>query len=372
MKRSSRIASVAAGMAMALGGAVGLASAASAAYSPTPTGPTGWVPDGPVHAIVHSGNTLYVGGLFTGNLVALNASTGAVQWNANLNGDVRAIAVDGSRVFAGGAFTTATSNGVTVTHRKLVNVSAVDGSADPRWKATAGGTVRDMVVYNGNVYFGGVFSTANGVAQKGLGSATEAAPGKAAPGFTTTTDNSVFGMALAGSRLVFSGNYTTVNGLPRASLASVTLPADTLDPWSPARVCSGCNQYWDVTVDGNYAYIGSSGPGGHLGAYDLTTGRQRWTSISGNGDVQAVTVSGGVLYAGGHFGTIGGGTHHLLAAVNPLTGLVDPNFAVRFVGLYPGIWALDATTTSLNVGGHFTAAGPSPNKYPYLAFFPVV
>jgi outer membrane protein assembly factor BamB len=368
MKRITRVASVAAGVALAMGGAIGLAGAASA-YQIAPTGPTAWTPDGPVHAIVSDGSGfLLVGGTFTGNLVKIDATTGAVVWNANLNGDVRAIALDGSRVFAGGAFTSSTFNGVTQTHRKLINVSEADGSADAKWKATAGGTVRDIVTYNGNVYFGGVFSNANGVTQKGLGSATEADPGKAVPGFTTTTNGDVFGLAMTGSRLVFSGNYTTVNNLPRASLASVTVPSGVLDLWSPARVCSGCNQYWDVALNGNSAYIGSSGPGGHIGSYDLTTGHLNW-SQSGNGDVQALSIIGTNIYAGGHFGTIAGGTHHLLAKFS-LTGAIDPSFTVRFVGLYPGIWALDATPSYLYAGGHFTAAGPSPNKYPYLAFFP--
>jgi outer membrane protein assembly factor BamB len=376
MKTTSRVASVVAGLALAFGGAIGLAGAASAAYAPVPTGPTAWTPDGPVHAIVESGGTLYVGGLFTGNLVALDASSGALEWNANLNGDVRAIAVDGSRVFAGGAFTTSTAAGVTQTHRKLINVDASTGVADAKWKATAGGTVRDMVVYNGNLYFGGIFSTANGVTQKGLGSATEADPGKAVPGFTATTDNAVFGMALSGSRLVFSGNYTSVDGAPRASLASLTLtpgnvPSYTLDGWSPARICTGCNQYWDVAIYNNAAYVGSSG--NHYGAVDLSPLAPRKFSVATNGDVQSLAISpDGILYIGGHFGTIGGVTYHLLAAVNPANGAVYSNFTVRFVGLYPGIWALDATASNLYAGGHFTAAGPRPNKYPYLAFFPVV
>ena len=58
----------------------------------------------------------------------------------------------------------------------------------------------------------------------------------------------------------------------------------------------------------------------------------------------------------------------ILAALNPATGAVAPDFAPRFVTTLPGVWALDATADRLYVGGHFTAAGPSPpRRFPYFA-----
>ena len=78
-------------------------------------------PAGRVHAVVQVGDTIYVGGSFTAvrrkdgstatrnRLAAINVLTGELtSWNPNANGTVHALAAsgDGSRVYAGGEFTT--------------------------------------------------------------------------------------------------------------------------------------------------------------------------------------------------------------------------------------------------------------------------
>src|SRR5680860_1161872 len=106
MKSITRVAAVLAGLALVTATSVGFAPTAFASYASTPVGPTGWTPDGPVHAVVTVGDRVIVGGAFTGGVAALNASTGALEWTASANGGVRALAVssDGTRVIAGGAF----------------------------------------------------------------------------------------------------------------------------------------------------------------------------------------------------------------------------------------------------------------------------
>jgi hypothetical protein len=371
MKRTSRVAAVSAGLVLAMAATFGFASAASAApYKSVPTGPTGWTPDGPVHAILNVNGVTYVGGAFTGGVKEIDPSTGAIIWSGNANGDVRALAASGSQLLIGGAFTTVDG----ASHKKLASLDAATGAVNPAWKASAGGTVRDIVVNGNTEYFGGSFTKQNGQTQGGLGAVT-VDTGKLVPTFTVSTDKDVFGLAITGSRLLMAGNYTHVNGSARNSLSSYNLTTGTLESWNPVRACSSCAQYWDIVVDGNTAFVGSSGPGGRLAAYDLTTGLSRWTkgAVVANGDVQALTVSAGELYAGGHFTTIGGQNRLIVAALSEAQGVVDPNFNANFVTSYPGVWALSATPQTLYVGGHFTAAGPTPPKrFPYLAFFPTV
>src|SRR5687768_3584810 len=102
---------------------VGLAPPASAAYGKEPVGPA-WTPNGGVHSVVAGGDTVYVGGSFTGGVAALDASTGALRWLGSADNDVRALALtsDG-RLLLGGAFSAVGGT----THRKLAAVNASTG-----------------------------------------------------------------------------------------------------------------------------------------------------------------------------------------------------------------------------------------------------
>jgi outer membrane protein assembly factor BamB len=365
MRRILRAVTVVGGVAATVAATLLVAPAASAAFSPIPVGPIGWVPDGPVRAVVSAGDAVYVGGAFTGGVAALDASTGALRWTATANRDVRALAMspDGSHVLAGGAFTSVSG----ATHKKLASLRVSDGEAEPTWNGAASGTVRDIVVEGNTAYFGGTFSTHGGMAQAGLG-AVSVDTGALVSSFTTSTDANVYGLATDGTRLYFAGNFTVVDGQPRASLASVTMTTGSLDSWQPARGCSDCNTYWDITVGQATVYVVGRN-GAAVYAVDATSGAKRW-SASANGDAQAVTLVGGLLYVGGHFATIAGQPRKILAAFDATTGALDA-FSARFVTSYPGIWALAGTDSRLYVGGAFTAAGPTPNRFPYFAMFGV-
>jgi outer membrane protein assembly factor BamB len=158
-----------------------------------------------------------------------------------------------------------------------------------------------------------------------------------------------------------------VNGAARFQLASYDVSTNTLEAWAPASACPKCNLYWDLVVDGNRVYTASRNAGA-VTAVDLATARTLWTTPA-NGDAQAVTFVDGVLYAGGHFTAIKGVSRTILAALDPANGAVITTFTPRFVTTYPGIWGMASTSSRLYVGGHFTAAGPTPNRYPYFAMF---
>ncbi len=369
MRRGRRVLAGAAWLTALIMLSVGFSPAASAAYSPDPVGPVGWLPDGPVLATVVHGDRVFVGGSFTGGVAALDASTGAPVWTGTLDGGVRALAVsaDGTHLIAGGSFTAADG----ATHKRLVSLRVGDGTAEPTWTASATGLVRDIVVVGDTAYFGGHFDKHNRLDQRSLG-AVSVSTGRPVTAFTAATDDHVYGLATNGARLVIAGRFTTVNGQPRDSLASVSLAGSTLDGWSPPRACSGCNLNWDVFLDGASSTVYAVGRNaGAVRALDLTSGAQKWR-VTANGDAQAVILAGGLLYVGGHFAEIGSPRvpRSILAALNPATGAVDPAFTPRFVTRWPGIWALSASDSTLYAAGHFTAAGASPpQRFPYFAMF---
>lgn len=365
-----RLAAAITGLAMILAASVGLASSASAAFTPTPSGPS-WSPDGPVNAVVVSGGRVFIGGTFTGGVAALNADTGALVWRGDANGDVRALAMtsDGSHLVAGGAFTAVDG----ATHRRLALLSVSTGKAVPTWKGSAGGTVRDIVVSGTTAYFGGNFQNHNGINQVSLG-AVSVNPGvRAVPvpraSFNVTTNGIVYALALSGSRLVMGGRFTSVNGASRAQLASFNVAGNALDAWRPAAACLNCNLYWDLVINGGTVY-GASRNAAAVSAVTLAEPARTLWRTPANGDAQALTFVDGLLYAGGHFVTIRNQSRSILAALDPGTGTVNSAFTPRFVTTWPGIWALASTSSRLYVGGHFTAAGPTPPKrYPFFAMF---
>jgi hypothetical protein len=374
---------------------IGLAPAASASYQMSPVGPgSNWVPNGGVHAVALSpdGGTVYVGGAFhvastaTGGVAALDAVTGARKWQIDTNGDVRALALNGDQLLMGGAFTAVSGT----THRKIASVSAATGTVTSTFKGVVGGTVRDIVVVNGIVYFGGAFSNHGAMAQVGLGAVTAttganvtsftAGVGYTAPGSTTRTNGTVYALGTDGTRLFVGGKFTDVGiGQPRSQLASFSLATNALDAWAPATACGSCNVIWDLTIRDNKVFTVGRNPG-TLYTVDKGTAAVIYRAPGYfNGDSQAVSVGpDGHVYVGGHFVTvkISAVTYSrpLVAEFAEINGkLVLQPFTTRFVTSYPGVWALASGPNGLYVGGDFTAAGPQVNGRnvdPYFAIFP--
>jgi hypothetical protein len=375
--RLTRTLPILATAAASLATVVGLATPAHASYKTEPVA-LPWNPAGPVHSSVSGGGVVYVGGKLdgTGGIAALDAASGTLLWRLPANNDVRALTLspDGSRLYAGGSFTTV--DGKTARHLAAIDVAA--HAVVTGWKGRAAGMVRDLVVNGSTLYVAGKITSVDGVAQRGMG-AVNASTGVRDASFTFSADNDVLGLALTGSQLIISGTFTQVSGTPRASLASIDLSTHTLTGWSPARLCSACSQYWDVQTDGTNAYVATSGNAG--GAFELSTGKQPWRIIRGDGDFQSVWLPGdGKVYFGGHFGqSIWSGavkqnvvTASVVASVFISTGQIDTSWTPKIYTTYPGCWTFTSTTQKLWVGGDFTGEQVNGvnNHKPYLAAYP--
>lgn len=119
-----------------------LATGALLAWNPAVTGNANNIYTG-VHAFAASGNTVFLGGLFTSagsqarnGLAAVDVTTGAaLPWNPNpldasgAGGRVEALAVDGPTVYVGGKFVEIGGQGV----RHLAAVNAVTGAVSTDW-----------------------------------------------------------------------------------------------------------------------------------------------------------------------------------------------------------------------------------------------
>jgi hypothetical protein len=373
--RRTFVTTVATVVATVVAAVLALAAPANAAYS-TRALALPWHPTGPVHSTVSRLGTVYVGGRLdgTGGIATVDATTGRRLWHVSANGDVRALALsaNGRILYAGGDFTRI--NGKTAPHVAAINVT---NRTLVRWKGSALGQVRDLLIRGSTLYVAGKITRVDGVAQRGIG-AINARTGQRVASFHVSADDNVLGLALAGNRLILSGSFTHINGVARNLLASVDVSTNTLTRWAPGKLCPSCDQYFDVQTDGTNAYVATSGNA--AGAFSLTTGRQAWPIIRGTGNFQAVWVPGdGRVYYGGHFGTaIWTGSRRQdtvpatdLAAVFTANGRIDTAWTPRIYRTYPGCWAITSTPGKLWVGGDFAGErvnGTNNNK-PYLAAY---
>ena len=290
-----------------------------------------WQTNAPARAVGYANGVVYVGGDFTAvrppgalpgvdeapamHLVAFDSTTGvpisgftaSVTSTSSVTPTVYSISVspDGSTVYFGGRFTTV--DGVARTDVAAVN--AQTGALLP-WAPgmPATSTVFGVTATpSGNVYLGGQFSTLDG---KSRGNAGEVdAAGRLLP-WNPTFNGPVHGIMLSpdGTEAVVGGNFGVADGVTHRSLIAVDPTLGTLDAaWGAGPHMSNLFQVWHMTGDANQLYIGGVDYGGDQGfsefdgtaALSWSTGTVNWSDYC-QGDTHAVALVNNVLYIGSH------------------------------------------------------------------------
>jgi hypothetical protein len=325
--------------------------------------------DGRISAILKVGDRVYLGGNFTqvngearSHLAAVDAETGRLTgWSPSTNatGNVFALAAspDGSRVYAGGAFTSVNGK----TRKRIAAIDAATGALDPAFRADADNGVRALAVSgNGDVYAGGAFGSVGGQPRARL-ALVDGATGEVDPGWAPTADGLVRDLEPSpdGSRIYAGGEFKAISGQPRAHLVGLDAAGTGAIAWRPLTSPNG--KVYDLAARSNSLYSAEGGGGGEARSYDASTGALVWRA-RGDGDVQAVAPLDGRLYIGGHFQNFSGQSRPFLAALDASTGLLDPwnPTANAGDGLALGVFALtpdgsEATGTArIYAGGDFT------------------
>lgn len=369
--RTGRLPAVALALLVALATAV----AVSLAVSPRAGAIVGADPDdgtpntnGRVNAVAYLGGTVYIGGSFTSvngqarsRLAAFNAADGTLlSWNPGANGVVRALKVSpaGTRVYVGGDFTVVAG----VARARIAALSPSSGNAFG-WNPYVNDAVKAITTSNSGstVYAGGDFTSSEGAGRRHL-AAFGATSGNLSSGFKPNVSNGSgnFATVLAmdvsanGNTLYFSGDFALVNGSARRNAAAVSTGIATLRAWSPNATADVAG---DLTLSnsGRTVFVGGRSAGGYVQAYGPNAGGSPVWHVGANGDVEAIVVSSSILYVGGHFTTIGGGSRSHLAAVSASSGGLQ--------GWNPGadgaLGAFGAAITSSRVafGGEFNVVG---------------
>ena len=248
----------------------------------------------------------------------------ATAWNPNADGDVHALAVAGSIVYAGGAFTSI--GGLARNRIAALNAGVNTNNAtswNPNVTGTSGVHVKALAFAGSTVYAGGFFTGIGGQLRQKIG-AIDAASGlptdcRIQPG--TMTPQMLRALAVSGSTVFAGGTFTAIGGQTRNRIAALDANLDTNNAtaWNP----------------------------------------------NANGSVNVLSVSGSTVYAGGAFTSIGGQLRNRLGG---LDSAVNTNNATSFDPNASGeVKALALSPLRLVAGGSFTSMGLSPQSS--IAFF---
>jgi flagellar hook capping protein FlgD/beta-propeller uncharacterized protein DUF5122 len=369
----------------------------------------GWVTNGNVYTMARSGNTIYLGGYFsrinpaTGALIGLDITTGALaqpvpavvgkvftvlsdlnggwylggnftsiqgqprsnlarldaaghltSWSPSANGTVYALAWDfsGTSLFAGGAFTS-------INNQPRNHLAAIDTSGSVMgWDPNANSTVYTIAVNGSTVYVGGEFGIVGGQNRNGI-AAINSTTGLAA-GWNPNAYGTVRSLVVTAKptfpftvTVYVGGSFSTIGSTPVARNCLAAIDATGASP-------PGAATAWDPDLNKPVYALAVSGGTIYAGGAFTTVGtgvnlvtRDRLAAIGSNAlatswdpsvndTVFVVSVSAGTVYAGGTFTNVHGQTRNRVVAIDGSTGVPtswDPNAngAVHALGVGGGL-----------------------------------
>lgn len=179
-----------------------------------------------VNAIAIDGSDLYVGGAFQ-NAAGIASADRVAKWDGGtstwvsmggtLNATVRAIAVSGADVYVGGDFTNA--NGIAAADY----IARWDGSWHALGSHNGNGSLADHVnaiaISGTNVYVGGLFTNADGIATADYVVRWDGAwnaMGSRAAGTNGALSDQVYALLVVGRDVYTGGNFTNAADIPAA------------------------------------------------------------------------------------------------------------------------------------------------------------
>jgi hypothetical protein len=360
-------------------------------HAVAPSVPTASVPDfnGPVRAIAHRGNTVYVGGDFTRasdsdsshrrlGAAAFNRRTGQLlPWNPTVHGQVRDLAVTREGVYLVGRF-----NQVRRAPRAHIARVATGGNGRLQgWSPRANRPLHAVEVFRKRVFLGGNFTRIDGKVRMRVAAVLRTRP-RLTSFRPRATAGGVFDLEATRSGVYIGGQFRALNNNDdHGRLALVAGKNRIVRGFNPIATHIILDIH--VTRTGVYAAIGGPGGGSVLGV-NRTNGRTVFHRQL-DGDAQAVIVLQRAVYVGGHFNHIchqggrqvGGRCtvgetvrkHGLSLRLNGRLSSWDPRMNGRL-----GVHAFDGYNKAhrLLVGGEMTRVnvdGPSPRQVGRLAIF---
>jgi hypothetical protein len=323
--------------------------------------------NGTVNTICISGNTIYVGGIFTEvgglprtNIAAIDIPTKSVtDWAPHLNGDVADIGAANGKVYFCGHFTQVNSEN----RNALAAVDAETGSLDPlnpsiTFPGVPGqqtGTVTSLEVIDNTFYFAGYFISVNGSTRTNV-AAIDLSSGNLTS-FSVKPDIPVNVIEIEGDILYMGGPFYKVNNNQRKGFASVNRFNGELQPWAP-NIGNPGNTMYAILPDNEQVFIGGffSGINGSQNCFlaktDMNGAPQDWKPLpcsAVNPSARTMMKWETALIIGGNFADFGGESRKNLTMIDRNTGTVsdwEPNPDAK-------VLSLASNDSLLVVGGQF-------------------
>ena len=282
-------------------------------------------PDGTVcTAVAVKGDRVLVSGDFSvvggdpqprSYFAALDTINGEVTaWDPGANDAATAFLLSGDTLFVGGMFTEIggqARNGLAAIDMTTAMVLPWDPNATSNFDGYF--PVCAVARSQDTIYLGGTFTEMGGHVRRGL-AAVDANSGELSPWNPETDNSAVYALLISGSTLYVGGAFGVIGGQPQRALAALDLRTGQPTAWRPQLT------EWDVVdprvralvlvdsvlcVGGSFASIGGQ-PRICLGGVDTTTGLATDWDPGTDGLVWTLAASCNTLYAGGGFSRAGG------------------------------------------------------------------
>lgn len=373
--------------------------------------------NGRVNAIAETADAFYYGGDFThagvisaNNLMRVDKVTGVASplgspAQNGTNGQVMALVVNGTDLYVGGYFTTASSSTQSsISANRVAKWSTTTGTWEPLGGSDsaqngANSYIWALAMSGTDLYAGGAFTTvsssaqsvisANRVAKWSTTVGTWAPLGESSPA-QNGTDSQVNALAVSGTDLYVGGTFTTVSSSTQSSIPAnrVAKWSATASAWAPLGGSPSAQNGTDGEVDalavsGADLYVGgafitvSSGTQSAISANRVakwSTTTATWSPLGGSGPTQngterqvnALAVRGTNVYVGGAFFAASSSTQYPISTNKVARWSTTAGTWSPLGGSSPAqngtdglVYALAVNGTDLRVGGGFTTVGSS-------------
>ncbi|MGH2690344.1 MAG: PQQ-binding-like beta-propeller repeat protein, partial [Actinomycetota bacterium] len=234
-------------------------------------------------------------------------------------------------------------------------IDLASGALAPWSPGVTAGSVRAMALEGGTLYAGGTFKQANGENRNTL-AAFDTADGRVLP-WDPAKDFDPLDTSFEVRDLVHWGSRVVIaeyGDNPMDNLWAVDDVTGEPVPWDETPGQS--DPVLGLSMSGGHLFTAIAGGGGEVRSFDIATGEQEW-QIRFDGNVQGVWANGGIVYAGGHMEFLRNSDPprvvHRAMALDAATGqLLDWDPGIDSVG--NGVYAFEGAAGSVLMGGEFT------------------